>query len=736
MKLNDTLPKKHQIVLSKLIDKNEIIRFSLASDLTASRNFGENYVVVTSNKIVVLDEKAETFSITFDELKEVKIEELFGGSRLIAETEKESKVLVYYTKVRVPEFAVLYRVINDIIKGKEPLLPEEDENSHCHKCGRPLPERGGNCPVCVPRIKILFRLLSLVAPYKFKVTILMITTFLTVGAQLGPPYITKLIVDNVIKAKQLDRLTFFIGLLIGLGLLHLAATYTSRGVSAWLAGRVVADIRTQLHSALQRLCLRYFHKHESGELIGRIMHDTNELEHFLLDGLPFFLVNSISFVAIAGLLVYLDAKLAIFVFLPVPFLIFGGGWFWKKLIPLFHKYGSKIGALHSLLGESIKGIRVVKAYSREEHRANAFDTKSNSLFNIGFAIDKTFIGFSEVMFWIMSLGVTAVWFFASKRIAVGDPTLTLGDLIAFVGYLWLFYGPLQWFSSILNWMSHAFAGAERIFAVLDSSSEIYDAPDSISLPIIHGAIKFDDVHFSYERGKEVLKKISFEIKPGEMIGLVGKSGVGKSTLIKLLCRFYHVDSGLLTVDGHPIEKIKLNDLRKQIGTVLQEPFLFNDSIFENIRYGTPSASFEDVARAAKAANAHDFILNKEDGYDTVIGEGGENLSGGERQRVAIARAILDNPPILILDEATSSVDSETEKAIQEAIAHLIKGRTTIAIAHRLATLRNAHKLIILDEGKIAEMGTHEELLEKDGIYAKLVKIQQDITKLKQEVWHE
>jgi ATP-binding cassette, subfamily B, bacterial len=338
-----------------------------------------------------------------------------------------------------------------------------------------------------------------------------------------------------------------------------------------------------------------------------------------------------------------------------------------------------------------------------------------------------------VMFWVMQLGVAMVWFFAVHKI-VGGAGLTLGDLLAFVGYIWLFYGPLQWFSVILNWMSHAFTSAERIFEIIDSVPESYDNPKAIRLPKIKGAIEFRDVHFSYERGKEIIHGISMKIEPGEVIGLVGKSGAGKSTVINLITRFFEPDSGELLIDGVPVKNLDLAQLRTNMGIVMQEPFLFNATIAENIAYGMEQAHFDDIVAAAKAAYAHDFIVRKDDGYDTMVGESGAKLSGGEKQRIAIARAILHNPPILILDEATSSVDATTEQYIQEAIAKLIRGRTTIAIAHRLSTLRNADRLVVIDDGKIVESGSHDELMRKQGVYAKLADSYSQITALRSVIW--
>jgi len=553
---------------------------------------------------------------------------------------------------------------------------------------------------------------------------------------MGPPYITKRIVDDVIVPRDASLLWAWILVMVGCGLLYLLSQFTGGLLGAWLAARLASDLRSSVHAHLQRLRMSYFGKREAGEIVSRVMRDTGRLQHFLVDGLPFLLVNTLWFVAIAAMLLSLDVQLTLLVLLPVALLLGGVKWSWSKLVPLFHKEGSQYGGLYSVLGESILGIKAIKAASDEARRAGRFNKTNRNLFRTTFSIEGHWTGFQKGSFWIMSLGVTALWLVASWRIAHGDNRLTLGDLPAFVGHIWLFYGPLQWFSVVLNWMSQAFAGAERIFSMLDTPQEVYDSPDAVPLPKIRGEIRFEDVHFSYDRGKEVIKGINLHIRPGEMIGLVGKSGAGKSTIINLISRFYDADCGQVYIDGHPIQKVRLTGLRRQIGIVMQEPFLFRQNVLENIRYGSPDRSFEEVVRAAQAANAHSFIVEKEHGYDTIIGEGGAQLSVGEKQRIAIARAILNDPPILILDEATSSVDSETEKAIQEPTAHLVSDRTTIAIAHRLATLRNVDRLIVVEDGKIVEVGAHDEPIRAGGGYATLVKTQRELSRVRSSMCEE
>ncbi len=712
------------------------VRYAQTSDLHFDGSFGLSYLIVKGEVILAIDNASLMVALPLDAVEEVKIIELLGGASLVATLRGGGeRRLIKYTRSLVPEFGVYCRILNNLADGRPALVPEPEGAAVCPRCGNPLPERGVNCPACVNFFAVFRRLIGLLDAYRGRLVILIIATFIGVLAQVGPPYLTKEITDGVILEGHLNRLPWLVGGMVFCGTLFFAARYLSTYLASWLSARLISDLRTRLHAHLQKLRMNYFTRREAGELVSRVMHDTQELQHFLIDGLPYLFVNTLSFFAIAGVLLYLDWKLALVVFIPVPVLIFGVRWIWKGLRFLFQKEGNRWASLHTVLGESMRGLKAVKAAAQEDVRSDHFGELNTNIFGIVVRIDRAYSAFAEGTYWVMSMGVALVWFLAASRVARSAPgeTLTLGDITAYVGYMWMFYGPLQWFTVISNWMNYAFASAERIFTVLDAESEIYEPAHPVAVGRFHGHVEFRDVRFSYERGKEVIKGIDLDIKPGEMVGLVGKSGAGKSTITNLLCRFFDVDSGEILIDSIPIKKMRLTDLRKQIGVVMQEPFLFRASLLDNISYGFPDTPFEQIVRAAKAAHAHDFIIDKEFGYDTVVGEGGVTLSGGERQRIAIARAILHDPPILILDEATSSVDSETEKAIQDAISKLIKDRTVIAIAHRLATLRNASRLVVVEEGKIAEVGSHDQLIAAGGIYANLVKTQTELNKLRSEL---
>jgi ATP-binding cassette, subfamily B, bacterial len=546
--------------------------------------------------------------------------------------------------------------------------------------------------------------------------------------QLAPPYITGQIIDRVLTPRA-DRtlLYWLVGGLAAVRLISAATEMVHGQITAFLAGRITADIRAQLYQRLERLSLSFYDKKQVGAIMSRMTQDADRIWGFLVDGLPYVMTNTLMLIGILSFTLWMNWKLALMVFSPAPVVILVGALFWKRMSQAFHKVGQKWGKFNSLLNESISGIRVVKAFAQEDREMDRFKQRSDALAEAGIRADSFWYMLFGCMSFLTGLGAIIAWLGGGLEVVAGK--MTLGTLVAFNGYLWLFFGPLQWFSQVNNWLSRAFAGAERVFEVIDTPTEVYESASSVPMPAIRGDIEFRDVRFGYDKSNPVLKGVSLTVKQGEMIGLVGKSGVGKTTLINLICRFYEANAGQILIDGVDIREISLKDLRHQIGIVLQEPFLFNGTIANNIAYGKPGASLEEIMDAARAANAHNFILGKPDGYDTQVGERGSKLSGGEKQRVSIARAILHDPRILILDEATSSVDVETEKQLQEAIQRLVTGRTTFAIAHRLSTLRNATRLIVLDEGKIAEEGSHQELLDKKGIFYKLVEVQSEASRI-------
>ena len=390
---------------------------------------------------------------------------------------------------------------------------------------------------------------------------------------------------------------------------------------------------------------------------------------------------------------------------------------------LWHRAYRRRSKLFDVVNDSVSGIRVVRAFGQQKDEVNRFGSANIDARDYETHAEMIWATYYPPLMFAVQLGTLIVWYVGGLDVIAG--AMSLGTLFAFHAYLAMFYQPLRYVSPLINWASRSMTAAERLFEVIDSQPEQLDDGSLKAMPNITGEVKFHNMTFGYESHKPVLRDINLHVQPGEMIGLVGHSGAGKSTLINLICRFYTPDAGRLEIDGEDIKQIDLKDLRRQIGVVLQEPYLFSGTIAENIAYAHPDAAMEDIIAAAKAANAHEFIVKFPDGYDTEVGERGGSLSGGERQRISIARAILHNPRILILDEATSSVDVETEQKIQQAIDRLVQNRTTFAIAHRLSTLRNADRLFVIEKGKGVECGSHEELMETKGIYYKLVETQRE-----------
>jgi len=712
------------------LEKGEEPLMHLTADLKENLEFGERWVVVTGKRVLAFPSDWRTggkpLEIPVKGLVSSELMNVVGGGVLLVKSRKRTWPVVHFTNALTPVFGEVAKGIGQLSKGKKLEIGHEHPSPRCLKCGRLLPDPQEKCPFCVKYIQAMKRILKYLKPYKWKTIGSIIVISAATALQLIPPLVTKQIIDVAIPNSDVAMLGLMVLALLSMNILGTAMQIYNGGQLAWLGGRVGTDIRSEVFRAVERLSLKFFDRRHTGQIMARVMNDSGTLQGFLVDGLPYLAQNLFLIIGLIIILMKYSVTLTLLIMIPVPFLFLGQLLFWKFVRTLAHKFWNQWSLLNSRLSESISGVRVVKAFSAEGREVDRFEKYNAKLFTSQFKLDRFWTIFWPGMSMFVTTGVLFVWYFGGQYVM--GKTMTLGTLMAFISYLWMFYGPLQWFSQVNNQMTRAFVGAERIFETIDTMPEAYDPPDAVPMKHCRGAIEFKNVTFSYEKGKPALKDVSFKIRPGELIGLVGKSGSGKSTLLSLLCRFYQVEEGTITVDGIPVDKIKLDDLRGNIGIVLQDPFLFGTSIYENIHYSRATSDYPDVIASARAANAHEFIMGKNDGYDTRIGERGNRLSGGEKQRLAIARAILHNPRIMILDEATSSVDSETEAKIQEALTRLAKNRTTLVAAHRLSTLRNAHRIFVMDEGKLIETGSHEHLMKKRGKYYRLIKAQEDAWK--------
>ncbi len=729
----ETLPPEVDTKLQNIKPPEEQTHIQVATDLIDDGSFGEQWLVVTDERLFVIPiEGADgVVEVPLKVITETNIEELVGAGRLEVEHGEGEPTCLYYSNSLSPKFAEVAEAIKQLTKGEAPTLPTEIERSRCDTCGRLLPEKDGVCLACVKTWDTLKRIISYLAPHRGQVVILMIFAAVSPLLSLISPLILRSMIDQVLEPLAASVLTTRAGFemlqpyvagLFGLLFATFLCEISGGLLRAHISSRTCKDIRGQLFQHVQYMPLRFYGKRQLGNLISRFTNDADRLEMFLVFGLPFMLSNVLMLVGTLVMCLSLSWKLTLYALMPAPFLVLGGLVMWERMRRIWPRWHAKWSQLSSHLNESISGIRVVKAFAQEAREAVRFDTRNEELRSVSVTGERSWRVFFAVMNCVISFGMFFVWYFGGMDII--REQLTYGTLFALTRYLWQLYRPLHFFGQVNNLISRAFAGAERIFEILDTRSESFDDSEAISIPKVEGRVAFRNVTFGYDPGKPVLNEINIDVKPGEMIGLVGKSGVGKSTMINLICRFYDVNRGSVDIDGVDIRKIDLEDLRRHIGMVHQDVFLFDGTIAENIGYGKPGATLDEIIDAAVAAEAHEFIAAKPDGYDMKVGERGGQLSGGEKQRIAIARAILHDPKILILDEATSSLDSATEKKIQAAIARLVKGRTTFAIAHRLSTLRNADRLIVLDDGKVAEVGTHEELMDRKGIFYNLVRTQQ------------
>lgn len=573
-------------------------------------------------------------------------------------------------------------------------------------------------------MKVVLRLLSYLRAYwRWVVVSIVCLLFLTI-LNLLPPLFQREIIDEVVGNRLLDRLPMLILGLVGVYALTRLLNFGEQYLRHVLGERFILDFRVLLYDYLQRLSISFFEDQQTGEIMSRITNDVNALEGFVTHSVGFLIVDLLRLVGTAIILLVLDWQLALLTLLPVPVLAVAMRLFNTRVRPIYRQIRDRLGDINAELQDNISGIRVIQAFGQERHELDRFTQRSTRYYEERVKGIRHWATFFPAMRFVASMGMVIVLGFGAYR--VFSSALTLGGLVAFISYVASFYEPIHRLVQTDNIVQQAIAAGERVFELLDTAPEIEDAPDAAELPAIQGAVVFEGVSFRYGTGEEVLRDVSFQMRPGQVVALVGPSGAGKTSIANLIPRFYDPVSGRVTVEGHDVREVKLASLRRQVAVVLQDTFLFNGTVRDNVIYGKPDASEDEMIAAAKAAYAHEFIMNLPQGYETEIGERGVKLSGGQKQRLALARAILTDPRILILDEATSSVDAEAEYLIQQALKKVLEGRTALVIAHRLSTIRHADKIIALEDGRIVEVGDHRELLARGGLYSQMYRRQYDL----------
>lgn len=758
----DELMKEIPAYVEERLEKNQICKEELLlaakGDLNLEGSYGESWVLASEAKLVIIignkyenlknkvinlkksiDEKCiwEEQNIciyAIEDIANLNSEKLAAGGMLVATINGQDIILCTYSNSAARDFSVFTKLFNKLRNEKK--LSEEDFKDddipiYCPKCGTRYQDAGRKiCPKCFDKRAIFFRILSYLPYYKFDIFLILLCMFVSSLLNVIFPYFGgNVFYDKVLRnnGSEYGKVGIYILIMFLIKLASIIVSVCYGRINSSLTATVIYDLKTEIFEALQKLSLSFYSNKQTGALMNNVNGDAMRLQYFFHDGAPYFIVNLITMIGIFIVMLWMNWKLALIAIFPIPIITYVLKKIFPKFKVMFSRTFRKNSLLNSIINDSLTGFRVVKAFGKEEAEINRFSKVNHGVYEVNIDLNNTVQTVFPLIYLFMGSSSLIVWGYGSYMVAKGE--LSFGSLIAFTGYVGMLIGPLQFMTQITQWWSDCMTSASRIFEIMDTVPEVQEKKDALRLPNMKGNVVLKGVTFSYEPNNPVLHNINLEVKQGEMIGIVGHSGAGKSTLINIITRLYDIKEGNITIDGIDIKELNLKDLHSQIGLVLQETYLFMGSIADNIAYAKKEASMEEIIKAAKIANAHDFIMKLPDGYDTIIGSRGQNLSGGEKQRIAIARAVLLNPKILILDEATASLDTETEKLIQEALEKLIKGRTTFSIAHRLSTLRNADRLVVIEKGKIEEIGTHEELIKKKGIYYNLLQKQKEALKL-------
>lgn len=568
---------------------------------------------------------------------------------------------------------------------------------------------------------LYLRILSYIKPYMHRLIFAMFCTIMAAAGNLYIPWIIKDMIDEVLADKNGTMLNWIAASIIAIFVVRGLFWYGQNYLMSYVGQSVIIDIRAAGFKKLQRLSVSFYDKNKTGTIMSYVTNDVNALQSAMVENTIEMITEGFILIGSVVAMIYLDWRLTLFTVCTFPVVLWFMEFFGKKI----RKTGGRIqectADITSVLQESVASARVIKSFVREDYEVDRFDVENRANFRANMKNAQLMATLTPVVELVAAIGVTMIIWYGGNNVING--TITAGSLVAFLTYAVNISNPIKRLTRVIGNIQKALAAAQRVFMIIDMPEEIAESRDAKQLPEVSGKVEFQNVSFAYDDKGNVITDLSFSVKPGEVIAIVGPSGAGKSTIANLLPRFYDVNKGDIKIDGHSVREVTLDSLREQVGIVPQETMLFNGSVYNNILYGRLDATKEEIEAAAKAANAHDFIMQLTDGYETKLGDRGVNLSGGQRQRIAIARAILKNPRILILDEATSSLDTESERVVQEALDRLMVGRTSFVIAHRLSTVKNADKILVLEKGNLVESGTHDELLALDGLYAHLYKIQ-------------
>lgn len=722
MELLFKLPKKTQNCLN--LGGLEEIRYCVPYDISSSASFGDiGYIVVTNEHLIITEGDKIAFESDLGRLEKIKCEPMVNSGILLVKeyNGKEEKYIARFSMHHLTRVSFVAKGAERLRDQNKKAVISHEREKICLKCGRALPGTM-KCPKCDGKLVTLSKFWNLVKEYKVKLVIMSLISLSSTFFALYLPEIQKKFVNNHLTTKSgtLNDVLLFVGVMLGMTVLQILIDVGKNWWFVSFGSRLSQSIRSRMYSKIQELSLSFILEKKPGELMNRVARDTGSIQRFVQECFGHMFSHMITMIGAIIIMFTMDVRMTLvsIVFLPIVFILTGA--FRKSIHKRFHLQWVKSDKLNSSLQDVISGMRIVKSFGKEQSESEKFKNLNAEFSAVQSRNEVFWASLFPILTFIMSMGIYFVIYMGGIRIL--DGKMTIGGLMQFQSYVWMLYGPLQWMTHLPRRLTEMITSMERIYDVLDEEPLIGNKTDSVRHDI-RGDVEFKNVSFGYRPYEPVLENVNFKVKKGEMIGLVGASGTGKSTMINLIMHLYEVDDGELLIDGKNINDLNTGYYHSQIGVVLQENFLFSGTIYNNIRFAKPDATEEDVIRAAKMANAHDFICKTPDGYNTYVGEHGHNLSGGERQRIAIARAILNNPKLLILDEATSSLDTESEYLIQKALERLTDGRTTFAIAHRLSTLRGADRLIVIDGHQIAEIGTHNELMEKKGIYYRLVTAQ-------------